>query len=71
MDGDRVASAFVLEELGYRGLRRRERPVSSPGSRQVLVKMKAAWLNYRALKILKGIYARNPKLPVEIGRAHV
>ncbi len=59
-----TAKAFVLESLGYDGLRERIRDVPRPEADQVLVRMRAASLNYRDLKILKGIYARPPKLPV-------
>jgi len=60
----RTTKAFVLEALGYDGLRERTRDVPETGPGQVLVKMKAASLNFRDLKIMKGVYARNPVLPV-------
>jgi NADPH:quinone reductase-like Zn-dependent oxidoreductase len=62
--GSRVCSAYVLESLGYDGLVQRRRKVALPGRGQVLVRMRAASLNYRDLKILKGIYAAPPKLPI-------
>lgn len=62
--GMRRSRAFVLEELGYDGLRQRTREIPEPGGRQVLVKMRACSLNYRDLKIVRGTYARNPDLPV-------
>jgi len=57
-------SAFVMESLGYDGLILRERQLQRPGSRQLLVRMRAASLNFRDLKILKGVYAKQPQLPV-------
>jgi NADPH:quinone reductase-like Zn-dependent oxidoreductase len=60
----RTTWAFVLEELGYDGLRERRREVPATASDQILVRLKAASLNYRDLKILKGTYARPPRLPV-------
>ncbi len=56
--------AWVLEALGYDGLHLTTRPIPTPGPGQVLVKMQAASLNFRDLKILKGVYARQPQLPV-------
>ncbi len=41
-----------------------ERPDPEPGHRQVLVRMRAASLNYRDLIIVKGGYGRNLKLPL-------
>ncbi len=64
MASKRTTKAFVLEALGYDGLVERTREVPETGPGQVLVKMKAASLNFRDLKIMKGIYARNPDLPV-------
>ncbi len=55
---------FVLEELGFEGLRLRTRRIAEPGPHQVLLKMRAASLNFRDLKIVKGTYARAPALPV-------
>ena len=60
----RTTRAFVLESLGYEGLRERAREISRPARGQVLVRMRAASLNYRDLKILKGTYARRPQLPL-------
>lgn len=47
---------------GIESIRPVDRPLHEPGPRQVLVRMKAASLNYRDLMICKGIY--NPKLPL-------
>ena len=51
------ASAFGLD-----GLRLVEKPVPRPGRGEILVRVKAASLNYRDLVILKGIY--RPDLPL-------
>ena len=56
--------AWVLQALGYDGLHLTTRLIPTPGPGQVLVKMQAASLNFRDLKILKGIYARQPTLPI-------
>jgi NADPH:quinone reductase-like Zn-dependent oxidoreductase len=64
MAGPETTKAFVLEALGYDGLVERTRQVPPTGAGQILVKMKAASLNFRDLKIMKGLYARNPTLPV-------
>jgi NADPH:quinone reductase-like Zn-dependent oxidoreductase len=58
--------AYVLEELGYRGLCLRERVVPDLRSHEVLVRMRAASVNFRDIKIIKGIYARKPVLPVVV-----
>jgi NADPH:quinone reductase-like Zn-dependent oxidoreductase len=60
----RTTRAFVLESRGYDGLVLRTREVPAPGAGKVLVRMKAASLNFRDLKILRGEYAPNPDLPV-------
>lgn len=62
--GERSSRTFVLEALGYDGLRERMRPVAPPRADQVLIRMRATSLNYRDLKILKGMYARPPQLPL-------
>jgi NADPH:quinone reductase-like Zn-dependent oxidoreductase len=62
----RVARAFVLEDLGYDGLHLRSREVAEPGAGQVLVRMEAASLNFRDLKILKGVYAFRPAMPIVV-----
>lgn len=55
---------FVLESLGYDGLVERTRAVLPPAPGQVMVRMKAASLNFRDIKILRGLYAQDPKLPI-------
>jgi NADPH:quinone reductase-like Zn-dependent oxidoreductase len=64
MERKRTTRAFVLESPGYDGLRERIRDVPTVGPDQVLVRMRAASLNYRDLKILKGVYDRMPTLPL-------
>jgi NADPH:quinone reductase-like Zn-dependent oxidoreductase len=60
----KTTRAFVLQALGYDGLHLETRAVPDVGAGQILVKMQAASLNFRDLKILKGVYANNPALPV-------
>ena len=50
-----IQSAFGLDNLAFE-----ERPDPSPGAGQVLVRIRAASLNFRDLLIAKGVY--NPKL---------
>jgi NADPH:quinone reductase-like Zn-dependent oxidoreductase len=52
------ATAFGLDRLVPV-----ERPVPKPGKGEILVRIKAASLNYRDLVILKGIYKPDLKLP--------
>lgn len=56
--------ACVLEELGFDGLKMRQQQVRELREGEVLIAMKAASLNFRDLKIVKGTYARMPHLPV-------
>ncbi|WP_394835139.1 NAD(P)-dependent alcohol dehydrogenase [Pendulispora rubella] len=58
--------AFELAQYGYDGLRLAERPQPSPGPGQLLLRMRAAALNYRDLSVLRGEYASLP-LPVIMG----
>jgi NADPH:quinone reductase-like Zn-dependent oxidoreductase len=60
----RKTKTFVLESLGYDGLHERTREVRETPPGHVLVRMCAASLNFRDLKIMKGVYFRNPKLPI-------
>lgn len=60
----RSSLAFVLEGHGLENLRQRPRDVPDLREGDVLVRMRAASLNYRDLKIVKGSYARRPDLPV-------
>jgi NADPH:quinone reductase-like Zn-dependent oxidoreductase len=52
----------IRDGFGFDNLRRVERPVPAPGPGQVLVKVRAASLNYRDLLVVKGLY--NPKMPL-------
>jgi len=54
----------LREATGIGGLVPAERPDPAPGSGEVLVRMKAASLNYRDLVVAKGGYGRNQKLPL-------
>ena len=60
------SKTFLLEQWGFDGLKQRSIPVPELGPRQVLIEVQAASLNFRDLKILKGHYARPPKLPVTL-----
>lgn len=64
MTGILTTQAFVLQQKGYEGLVMVEREVPSIRPTQILVKMMAASLNYRDLKILKGVYGVKPDLPI-------
>jgi len=56
---------YELTEAGGIGsLRAAERPEPEPGPQQVLVRMKAASLNFRDLVVVKGGYGRGLKLPL-------
>jgi hypothetical protein len=52
------AKAWVITNTkdGVNALKQETRPVQQPGSKEVLVKMKAASLNYRDLIIPQGLY---------------
>lgn len=52
--------SFEIQEFGVDNLALVERDVPKPGPKEVLVRMKAASLNYRDLMVVKGIY--NPRL---------
>ena len=55
--------AYRLHEFsGPESLRREELPSPTPGPGQVLVRVRAASLNYRDLMISRGVY--NPKMPL-------
>lgn len=53
---------YEIQEFGLDALTFTERPDPTPGYGQVLIKMRAASLNYRDLLVVKGLY--NPKLPL-------
>ncbi len=50
----------IRDGFGFDNLRRAERPDPKPGHGQVVVKVRAASLNYRDLLVVKGAY--NPKM---------
>jgi len=52
--------SFEIQEFGVANLVLADRPVPEPGPREVLVRLKAASLNYRDLTLVQGTY--NPKL---------
>ncbi len=52
----------IRDGFGLDALKQGERPKPSPGPGEVLVRIKAASLNYRDLMVVKGQY--NPKMPL-------
>ncbi len=54
--------AWASETPGHENLTLVERPIPKPGPGQVLLKMKAASLNYRDTSVVKGAYPA-PRLP--------
>ena len=57
--------AFELQDTsGIEALRLVEKPVPSPGERDVLVRIRAVSLNYRDLLTVKGGYGSRQKLPL-------
>ncbi len=60
----RSSAAYVLEDVGFDFLRKRKQNVPDLREGEVLIKIKAASLNYRDLKIVRGSYARMPALPI-------
>jgi NADPH:quinone reductase-like Zn-dependent oxidoreductase len=60
----RTAKAYVLERLGFDGLEQKLLSLTAPPPKHLLIRMRAVALNYRDLKIVKGLYARPPKLPL-------
>ena len=55
---------WEIREFGLDKLVLTERPEPQPGPRQVLVKLRAASLNYRDLMVVQGTYNRNLRLPL-------
>lgn len=53
---------WVFHQFGNENLRFEDTDADSPGRGEVLVRLRAASLNYRDLLILKGLY--NPRLPL-------
>jgi NADPH:quinone reductase-like Zn-dependent oxidoreductase len=69
---DRTAlmSAYVTRGDGIDALRRVERKVPVPGPNQVLVRMRAASLNYRDLLVIRGVDSwrpTDPRVPLSDG----
>jgi NADPH:quinone reductase-like Zn-dependent oxidoreductase len=52
----------IRDTFGLDSLKPAERPQPQPGPNEVLLKIRAASLNYRDLLVIKGLY--NPKLPL-------
>jgi NADPH:quinone reductase-like Zn-dependent oxidoreductase len=52
----------IRDRFGLDALALTERPQPQPGTHEVLVRIKAASLNYRDLLVVKGQY--NPKMPL-------
>ncbi len=53
----------IQDSFGLDHVRISERPVPVPGTGEVLIKMRAASLNYRDLGVINGFYNPNLKLP--------
>ena len=69
------AYEIVARSTSLDGLRRCERPDPVPGPRQVLVRIKAASLNFRDLAIARGHYMgapyETPVIPLSDGAGEV
>ena len=67
--------AIVMESLGVENLRLKELPDPRPGPGEVLVRLRAASLNYRDLLVLKGGYGSRQKtaglIPLSDGAGEV
>src|SRR5688572_11192778 len=65
--------AYELNGTSIDALRLVERPVPRPGPGQLLVRVRAASLNYRDLLIANGTYPRGPAelVPASDGAGHV
>jgi NADPH:quinone reductase-like Zn-dependent oxidoreductase len=64
----------IVATTGIEGLRLAERPTPKIGPRQVLVRIRAASLNYRDVMILSGNYARGvplPRIPLSDGAGEI
>jgi NADPH:quinone reductase-like Zn-dependent oxidoreductase len=55
--------AYEVQQFGIENLAQVERETPEPGPKQVLVKLKAASLNYRDLMVVTGTYNPKMKLP--------
>lgn len=56
--------SFEIENFGLGGIREAAKEITSPTGTNVLVRMRAASLNYRDLMVAKGLYSKNLKLPL-------
>ena len=56
--------SFEIQEFGIDNLALVEREVPQPGQDQVLVKLRAASLNFRDLMVAKGMYNPRMKRPM-------
>ena len=65
--------AYVVQEpFGIDALTLMERPVPQPGSRQILVRMRAVSLNYRDLLVIQGVWRpASPRIPASDGVGEV
>src|SRR3712207_71922 len=66
--------AYEVREFGLEGLVLTEREEPRPSAREVVVKFRAASLNYRDLMFVKGVYnprARLPAVPLSDGAGEV
>ncbi len=54
----------INEEFGIEALQLREKEQPRPGDGEVLVRMRAASLNYRDLMVVEGSYSRNLPMPL-------
>lgn len=64
----------IDKELGIDALMKREKPDPKPGHGQVLVRIRAASLNFRDLLVVSGVYSRNlpfPLIPLSDGAGEV
>ena len=62
--------AFEIQEFGIENLASADRNVEKPGPGEVLVRLKAASLNYRDLRVVQGLYnpkMRRPMVPLSDG----
>jgi NADPH:quinone reductase-like Zn-dependent oxidoreductase len=75
MKGDERMKLYCIDKnFGVDQLKMEEKDPPKPGHRQVLVKMKAASLNYRDLLVIGGNYSRNlpfPLIPLSDGAGEV
>ena len=64
----------IVATTGIDGLKLAERPTPKPGPHQVLVRIRAASINYRDAMILQGGYARGiplPRIPLSDGAGEI